>query len=58
MNNITKILVSGTIALLLCVGEAALFAASTSASEPAPLATQHAGRNLDRPARNALRWAG
>ena len=33
MNNITKILVSGTIALLLCVGEAALFAASTSASE-------------------------
>jgi hypothetical protein len=54
MNNITKILVSGTIALLLCVGEAALFAASTSASEPAsPLATQHAGRNLDRPTRNA-----
>jgi hypothetical protein len=54
MNNITKILISGAIALLLCVGEAALFAASTSASEAAsPPAAQYAGRNLDRPAHSA-----
>jgi hypothetical protein len=54
MYSISKILIGGAIALAMCVGEAALFASSTSASEPTRTRTeQRADQNLDRSARSA-----
>jgi UrcA family protein len=51
MYSITKILTGGAIALLVCVGEAALFAADTSAAElPNSVTVHYADLNLNQPA--------
>jgi hypothetical protein len=54
MYSITKILIGGIVALLLCLGEGALFVAGTSAAElPAAASVHRPEWNLDRPARSA-----
>ena len=51
MYTIKRILISALIAGLVCVGEAALFAAATSAAElPQSVTVRYTDLNLDRPA--------
>jgi UrcA family protein len=51
MYSINKIVISGLIALLVCIGEGALFAADTSAAElPQSITVRFADLNLDQPA--------
>jgi UrcA family protein len=51
MHSLTRILISGVIAILVCAGEGALFATATSAAElPRSANVRYADLNLDRPA--------
>jgi UrcA family protein len=51
MHSLTRILISGVIALLVCFGEGALFATDTSAAElPRSVGVRYTDLNLDRPA--------
>jgi UrcA family protein len=51
MHSLTRILISGVIALAVCVGEGVLFATETSAAElPLSVSVRYTDLNLDRPA--------